>query len=75
MWMPPDRGLDYARKLEREQREAAFQRQDRTGRPSYLLHKLHLGTGRKLLFLGIALVALLVIVMVAAALTSPAAGA
>jgi hypothetical protein len=69
MWMPPDLGNQYARELERKQREEAHQRQQETGRPSYLLRKFHLGIGQKLTLLGFGFLAVVALLMLAAALT------
>jgi hypothetical protein len=68
MWMPPDLGRQYARELERKQREEAHQREQTTGRPSYLLRKFHLGIGQKLALLAVGFLVVVVILTVAAAL-------
>lgn len=73
MWIPPDLGNDYARKLERQQLNEAHRLERRTGRPSYLLRTFRLGIGQKLVLLGIALLVVLVLLAIAGGLTSPSA--
>jgi hypothetical protein len=83
--IPPDLGNDYYRELERKQLEEAHQRQGRTHVPSKLwlrrrlgidprlfLPNMRLGIGQKLLLLGLGLIVVLVLFIMAAALTPPA---
>ena len=70
MWMPPDLGKQYSRELERKQLEEAYQREGQTGRPSHFLSTFRVGIGQKLLLLGMAFVIILVLLIIAGALTS-----
>jgi hypothetical protein len=73
MWIPPDLGNEYVRERERKHLEEAYQREGRTGRPSHFLRTFRLGFGQKLLLLGIVFIALLLLLVIAASLTSPSA--